>query len=104
MVECILVLSSTGGNLVETFDNLSKTIRERQRIKEKIKVLTSEGKMQAIVIGALPLCLGFALYIVSPSYIRVMFETRLGLVLIALVLFLETIGVVWLRKIIDIKV
>ena len=97
-VLAILVQQQTGGNLAEMLDKLAVVIRERARIRGKIKTLTAEGRLQAIVLLALPVFLLVVLMILNPTYTGVLLEhTNL---LIA-VLVSEVLGALWIRKIVN---
>lgn len=104
VVEAILVLKSTGGNIIETFGLISETIRERQKVSSRIKTLTMQGLSQAAVLFCLPpiLCLG--LYIVAPWYIVPLFTTSLGLGLTLIALIMQILGGLCLKKIVTIKI
>lgn len=104
LVEAILVLRQTGGNLVETFESIAETIRERQKVGGKIRVLTAQGVSQAVIILILPFALCIGLYLLAGWYIEPMFTTALGWVLICAALSLQTLGALWLRKIVTIRV
>jgi len=104
VVQSILTLKSVGGNLVKHFDSLGAILRERQKIYGKIKVLTAEGMMQTVIIGLMPpmLCAGLA--VLSPDFIAPLFGTVLGRLMLAGVILLEGMGLLWLRKILVIRV
>lgn len=104
LVESILVLRQTGGNLVETFSSIADTVRERQMVSGKIRVLTTQGLSQAVVIIALPFLLSAGLFFVARWYIEPLFTTGIGWALVAVMLGLQTLGALWMRKIITIRV
>lgn len=103
VVESILILRQTGGNLAETFTVIAKTIRERQRVEGRIKVLTTQGIMQAVIITILPFVIAAALALISDWYIRPLFTTGFGWFLIMLMLFLQMLGAIWMRKIVRVN-
>ena len=57
MVASIEIARQTGGNLTEVFEKIAHTIRERMRIELRIRTLTAQGRLQGIVVGAMPLLL-----------------------------------------------
>ena len=61
----------TGGNLTEIFEQISSTIRERMRIENRIRTLTSQGKLQGIVVGSMPVIIGVVLTIIDPATIGI---------------------------------
>jgi tight adherence protein B len=67
-VTAISIQSATGGNLTEILSNLSKVIRERFKMRRKIKALSSEGKFSAYALTALPILLFFAINAANPKF------------------------------------
>jgi len=103
-VTAINILKETGGNLAETFETIVTTVRERQKVEKKIQALTAQGLMQGIIVTSIPFILAAVFLVVDPNYIKPMFSTTLGLVLLFAMLGLQIIGGVLIRKIVTIKV
>ena len=103
-VTSINILKETGGNLAETFATIVTTIRERQKVEKKIEALTTQGMTQGIIVTLIPFILMGVFMMVDPSFIKPMFSTTLGLVLLAGMLGLQIIGGVVIKKIVTIKV
>jgi tight adherence protein B len=93
-----------GGNMAEMFEVIAATIRERFRLEGKIGALTSQGKMQGWVVSSLPLFLGLFLNWYRPDLMEPMFENAYGYVLISVIIILETIGFLLIRRIVAIDV
>ena len=93
-----------GGNMAEMFETIAATIRERFRLEGKIAALTSQGKMQGWVVSSLPLALGLFLNWYRPDLMDPMFEHAYGYILISIIILLETIGFLLIRKIVAIDV
>ncbi|GAC1541623.1 MAG: hypothetical protein NVS2B9_08640 [Myxococcales bacterium] len=93
-----------GGNMAEMFETIAATIRERFRLEGKIGALTSQGKMQGLIVSALPLALGLFLASYRPDLMEPMFERSFGYVLVSGVVLLEAIGFLLIRKIVAIDV
>lgn len=104
MNQAIEIARQTGGNLTEVFDRIAETIRERMRIEQRIRSLTAMGRMQAVVVGALPAVLLAALALLDPDLMRPMFTTQLGITLLAASAGLVTAGALTIRKIVLIRV
>lgn len=96
--------NASGGSLADLLERLSTNLRARQHISGKIDMLTAQGKMQAWVMGALPLALLSALSLIDPSSVELMFLSQTGQFMLAIVLVLEVLGIYWLRKILAIEV
>ena len=103
-VTAINILKETGGNLAETFETIVTTIRERQKVEKKIQALTAQGLMQGLIVTMIPFILAAVFLVIDPNYIKPMFNTTLGLVLLFAMLGLQIIGGVLIKKIVTIKV
>jgi tight adherence protein B len=66
--------------------------------------LTGEGRLSGIILMALPFVLFLVVYYLNPSYIMLLFEDELGRKMLAVALFMQVLGALCIRKIIDIKV
>lgn len=103
-VTSINILKETGGNLAETFTTIVTVIRERQKVEKKIQALTAQGLMQGIIVTLIPFILMGVFMMVDPNFIKPMFTTTLGLVLLFVMLALQIIGGVVIKKLVTIKV
>jgi tight adherence protein B len=103
-VVSLSVQNETGGNLAEILENLSKVIRERASMMLKVRALSSEGRMTAIMLTGLPIFAFSMLFMLSPGfYLDVADDPAfvpgyLGL------LILYVLGFFWIRKLVDLKV
>ncbi len=104
VVTAILVSQEVGGSLAEVMDNIARTIRERHQIEGKVRALTSQGRMQAVILALVPIALGFAINWLNPGLFRPMIATIPGWGLMLLIAILEFIGVLVVRKIVRIEV
>lgn len=104
LVTSINILKETGGNLAETFQTIVMVIRERQKVEKKIQALTAQGLMQGIIVTMIPFILMAVFLVVDPVFIKPMFNTTLGLVLLFAMLSLQIIGGVVIKKLVTIKV
>lgn len=104
IVTSIIILRESGGNLSETLDTIAYTIRERQKVLDRIKTLTAQGVYQGIIITCMPFVLGLILYFMDPELISRMWKTPIGWILIFVMLFLQIVGAILIRKIVMIKV
>ena len=94
----------TGGELTTTLERVAALIRERVKITQKVKSLTAMGRLQAVMIGAMPLFLLFALSKISPQMMESFFHSAVGIVALAVVLILDVIGFLVIKKITTIEV
>jgi tight adherence protein B len=98
------ILKETGGNLAETFDTISYTIRERIKVESKIQAMVAQGVMQGIIVVLMPFALGTILYTIDPERIIPMFTTVPGWVLLSIMMSLQTLGGYTIWKIIQVRV
>jgi tight adherence protein B len=97
----ISIQSKAGGNLSEALGNLSRVLRERKKMKDKIKAMSAEAKASALIIGALPLVVMVLVYLSSPGYIMLLFQTTTGNVILAFASIWAGIGVLVMRKMVN---
>ena len=100
----VLIQRETGGNLSEILDNLAYVVRERFKILRQVRVYTAHGRMTGYVLLALPAFLAIALMFINPEHMNVLFTSASGKMMIAATVVLQTIGYLWIRKIVTIEV
>ena len=93
-----------GGNLADMLDALADTLFKTLQTEGKIKSLTSQGKMQGVVMAGLPLLMMFALNMLEPVAMHPLFHSLLGWAVLALIAVMEFMGYMFIRKITDIDV
>lgn len=103
-VVAINILKETGGNMAETFATITETIRERQKIQKKIEALTAQGLMQGVILTLVPFVLLAVFFFIDPNFIKPLFNTTLGLVFLFVMLSLQVIGGLVIRKLVKIEV
>jgi tight adherence protein B len=104
VVSAMRIATETGGGLAETLERTANTIRSRLQMEGKIGALTAQGKLQAWVVGMLPLALMLILDYMEPDAMALMWHTRLGWGTLAVIGLLEVTGVYVIRKIIAIDI
>ena len=103
-VVAVLIQRESGGNLTEILSNLSNLIRQRAKLLAKIKVLSSEGRMSAWILGVMPFALAAAMHAVNPKFMSLLWTDPIGQTLIEYMLTLMAIGALVMRKIVRIRV
>jgi tight adherence protein B len=103
VVTAIQITRQLGGNLAEVFDRIVAMVRERKILAGKADALTSEGKMQATVVGLLPYGFMFAMAKVNPDLMQIMWTTLPGFACLVLVVALDVIGYLWVRKLASVE-
>ena len=97
----IEIQAKAGGNLSEAVGNLSKTIRERKKMKGKIGAMSMEALASAGIIGSVPFLVSGALYLMNPEYMGLLFPTNHGRVILVIALCWMAIGAVMMKKMIN---
>jgi tight adherence protein B len=98
------IAREVGGNLTESLERLADTMRKKLAMEDKIDALTSQGKLQGIIVGCLPLFLMWVLSAMEPEAMAPLFNTLLGYAVLFVVFLLEFIGFILIRKIVRIDV
>jgi tight adherence protein B len=103
-VMAIRIQREVGGNLSELLLTVSDTMIQRERLRRDVQSLTAEGRMSAIVLGALPVGLAVVMFMINPQYMGKLFDTTLGNILLGLAIVAMGIGFAWMRQIIKIDI
>ena len=104
VVMAIRVQREVGGNLAEVLSSVAATMRERERLRRQVEVLSAEGRLSAVILGALPLLFVTYLVLVRPEYIGVLVTSPLGIMMIVVGAILLVAGAFWLRKVVTVEV
>ncbi|WP_182086072.1 type II secretion system F family protein [Aureimonas sp. ME7] len=97
----VSIQSQAGGNLGEALANLSRVLRDRKKMKGKIQAMSMEAKASGAIIGALPFIVGFLVFLSSPDYIMILFQTQIGNIVLLCAAFWMSIGIFVMRNMIN---
>lgn len=97
----VTIQSQAGGNLAEALSNLSRVLRDRRRMKDKIQAMSMEAKASGAIIGALPIVVGCMVYLTTPDYIMVLFTTTIGHLVLGASAAWMAMGIFVMRKMIQ---
>ena len=100
----VLIQRETGGNLAEILDNLANVVRERFKIRRQVRVHTAHGRFTGYVLMALPAFLAVALMFINPEHMNLLFEERIGQLMILACIVMQAIGFIWIKQIVKIEV
>jgi tight adherence protein B len=100
----VIIQRETGGNLAEILAKIAYLIRERFKLQNRVQVLSAEGKLSAIILIAIPFVIALALSVLNPVYIKTLFVDPIGKALVAFALLMMVIGIVVMKRMIEIKV
>lgn len=102
-VVAVLVQREAGGNLTEVLGNLSALIRTRLKFRARVRVLATEGRMSAWILGCLPFVLALLLNFSNPDFISVLWTDPIGIQITNVLLVMMAVGAFWLYKLIQIR-
>ena len=103
-VTAVLIQRDTGGNLSEILDNLAHVVRERFKIKRQVRIHTAHGRFTAFVLLSLSPLLAIALSFINPEHMDLLFRDKMGQTMLIGVVIMQSIGFIWIRKVIKIEV
>jgi tight adherence protein B len=103
-VSAVTIAKEVGGNLSEILERLASTLRAKATMEGKIRALTAQGKLQGIIVGALPIFLAVVLYFMDPEAMGPILTTYYGWAVIAVIAVLLTLGGFFIKKIVTIDV
>ena len=103
-VTAILIQRETGGNLAEIIDKISYVIRERFRIQGQLKIHTAQARLTGMVLAFLPVGVAFILFLLSPGYMKPLWEEPTGRSMVLAAVVLQILGMLVIRRIIRIKI
>jgi tight adherence protein B len=103
-VVAVLIQRESGGNLTEILGNLSRLIRERLKLLARVRVLSSEGRLSAWILGIMPFALAGVINLVNPQFMSPLWTDPMGIAIVKYMLLLMALGVIVLRKITHIRV
>lgn len=104
VVLAVNIQRQVGGNLAELLETVANTLRERSQVRRQIKTLSAEGRLSAVVLVALPFFLAVYMFFVNPDYMGLLFTRMIGIAMVVGALVLMALGILWMRKLIDIEV
>jgi tight adherence protein B len=94
----------TGGNMAEVLERVAEGVRERADLRRELQALTAQARLSRWVLTALPPCLIGLFELLDPAYMRPLFTTRGGLIVLGIAAVLLTTGSLAMRKLTNIKV
>lgn len=103
LITAILVQREVGGNLAEILQKIAETMRARFNLRRQVRVYTAQGRMSGYTLAALPILVGLVITIINPDYMKVMLHEPVGRGMLIGAAFLQLIGFLWIRKIVDVR-
>lgn len=103
-VSAVLLQKRTGGNLAEILDKLAYVIRERFKLRGRIRAISAHGKMTGIALTCIPIGVAIVMFLVNPDYVKFFFQDDLGNTLMGSAIAFQVIGYLIIKKIVSIEV
>lgn len=100
----VMIQRESGGNLAELLDKIATIVRERLKLHGEIRTLSAEGRLSAVILTALPFGVAAVVNVVNPRFMAVLWTDPTGLRMVGAALFMMVLGMLWMRKIIRIRV
>jgi tight adherence protein B len=103
-VSAVLLQKRTGGNLAEILDKLAYVIRERFKLRGRIRAVSAHGRMTAAALSAIPAAVAILMFYTNPDYVKFFFKDETGNIMLGAALFLQLVGYLIMKKIVNIEV
>jgi len=104
LIDTILLLSETGGDIPSAIQNVVYSISERQRVKNKISAMTAEGKAQTVILAFIPIAIALVMNTMQKEMFSLMYTTVLGWIFLSIMIIWGAIGIYMMLKIVDVKI
>jgi tight adherence protein B len=104
VVAAVQTQLTMGGNLSEVLDNIAEMIRERVRLQGEINAATSEGRMSAGILVAMPVVMAIIISLINPGYLDPLFTERLGIMMLIGAGLLMMTGIIIIKQMLDIDI
>lgn len=103
-VSAVMLQKRTGGNLAEILDKLAFVIRERFKLRGRIRAISAHGRMTGMALTSIPIGVAVLMFWVNPDYIRFFFNDEIGNMMMAAAVGLQILGYAIIQKIVNIEV
>ncbi len=103
-VSAVLLQKRTGGNLAEILDKLAYVMRERFKLRGRIKAVSAHGRMTATALSSIPIAVAVLMFFTNPDYVKFFFEDEVGNLMLGGAVGLQVIGYFVMKKIVNIEV
>jgi tight adherence protein B len=103
-VSAVLLQRRTGGNLAEILDKLAGLIRERFKLRGKIRAISAHGRMTGLALTSIPIGVSVIMFYVNPDYVRFFFTDEAGQIMAGCAIALQVVGYLIIKKIVTIEV
>jgi tight adherence protein B len=103
-VSAVMLQKRTGGNLAEILDKLAYVIRERFKLRGRIRAVSAHGRMTATALSCIPIAVAILMFYTNPDYVKFFFTDDIGNIMLGAAVFLQIVGYLIMQKIVNIEV
>jgi len=103
-VSAVLLQKRTGGNLAEILDKLAYVMRERVKLRGRIRAVSAHGRMTATALSSIPIAVAILMFYTNPDYVKFFFTDDTGNIMMGVAVGLQIIGYLIMKKIVNIEV
>jgi tight adherence protein B len=103
-VSAVLLQKRTGGNLAEILDKLAYVIRERFKLRGRIRAVSAHGRMTATSLSCIPIAVAVLMFYTNPDYVKFFFTDETGNIMMGIAIALQVVGYLIMKKIVNIEV
>jgi tight adherence protein B len=103
-VSAVLLQRRTGGNLAELLDKLAQLVRERFKLRARIRTVSAQGVMSGRILSAIPVAVGGMMFMANPKYARFFIDDPTGNQMLAAAMGMQVLGYLIIKKIVTIEV
>jgi tight adherence protein B len=100
----VILQRETGGNLADLLDGLSRLIREKFKLQGKVRILSAESKLSAVILSLLPFFIVAYVQIANPAYLKPLYTEQIGKIMIGIGVVLMVLGIISMKKMSNIKI
>ncbi len=104
VVMAIQIQREVGGNLAGLLTTVAATLREREYLRRQVRVLSAEGRLSAWIVGALPVVFAIFLLVTRPDLLSVLWTDPRGVAMLLAWAVLMIVGIIWLRRVVEVEV
>ena len=103
LITAVKLTIQSGGSLAEVLEKITNTVRQLVEFQERLKTLTAQGRFEALAMGSAPMLAFGLLYFIDPEMMKPLVTTQMGWTALGIVLVMETLGFLWIRRIVAIE-
>ncbi len=100
----VIIQKESGGNLADILESIARLMRERFKLLGRVRALSAEGKLSAIILAGLPFAVLLALSFMNPKYLDGLFNDPAGKIFVVFAAIMMAFGIIVIKKLINIRV